>query len=223
LETGYDVLPAIGNEAIGYGLYSYAILTTPSERNTKFLVEVIKSIPGIKEAAADLNRLNIFYIPIQEEQQPQFVKELRAKPANFTVLADHFGTSFYDFRMARAILDHLCGLPPDTMKALCRTDLSRGPYIFTYATPASRLNAVPPPYLFVDLSKVDPRAFGEVLSAFREQVKRDDVTDRARIDTLRLKILQIALTASDWVEPIENGVQHLVSEIVHPAAAGPDR
>jgi len=151
------------------------------------------------------------------------MKELNVRQVNFTVLADHLGTSYYDFRMARAILDHLCSLPADTMRDLCSTDLSRGPYIFTYATPASQLDAVPPPYLFVDLSNVDPRAFAEVLSAFRQQVKRDDVTDRARIDTLRLKLLQIALTASDWVEPIEGGVQHLVGDIVHPATAAPDK
>ena len=126
--------------------------------------------------------------------------------------------SFYNFKIARAILDHLCGSPPDNMRELCQSDL-RGPYIFTYAAPASKLEAVPPPYLFVDFSEVDLRAFGEMLSAYRAQVKREDVNDNARINTLRLRILQIALKASDWVTPIQSAVQYSIDGIVHSARA----
>jgi hypothetical protein len=118
--------------------------------------------------------------------------------------------------MARGLLDQICNPPAAGMQRLCQTDLSRGPYIFTYAAPATNLQSVPPPYLFVDLSDVHERAFGELLSAFREQVKRQDISDRARIDTLRLKILETVLTASDWVTP----VQKAIADIVHSTGEG---
>src|SRR5713101_4549804 len=113
----------------------------------------------------------------------------------------------------RSESDHQQCTSSKPLRNLCRTDLSRGPYIFTYAAPATNLESVLPPYLFVDLSDVHERAFGELLAAFREQVKRQDVSDRARIDTLRIKVLQTILTASDWVTP----VQKAIADIVHAA------
>ena len=102
------------------------------------------------------------------------------------------------------------------MRELCAGDMARGPYIFTYASPASKLEPVPPPFLFVDLSDVDPRAFGEYVSAFRAQVKREDISDGERVNSLRLKILNIVLKASDQVGP----VQKAIAGIVHSAGVG---
>jgi hypothetical protein len=85
--------------------------------------------------------------------------------------------------------------------------------LFAYAAPASKFEPVPPPFLFVDLSDVHERAFAEFVGAFREQVKREDVSDRARINTLRLSILNLALLAADWITPVEKKVV----EIVHSA------
>ena len=94
--------------------------------------------------------------------------------------------------------------------------MARGPYIFTYAKPASKIEPVPPPFLFVDLSDVDPRAFGELVSAFRAQVKREDITDGARVNSLRLKILEVVLKASDIVGP----VQKTVADVLHSTGIG---
>jgi hypothetical protein len=62
----------------------------------------------------------------------------------------------------------------------------------------------------VDLSNVHAQAFGEFIAAFRAQVKRDDITDQARIRTLRLTILDVALTAADWVSPVEKAIADIV-------------
>ena len=70
---------------------------------------------------------------------------------------------------------------------------------------------VPPPFLFIDLSDVHERAFPEVIAAFMAQVKRKDISDRAKIDTLKLKLLSIVLTGASWVAP----VQKAMADIVH--------
>ncbi|MDQ6868017.1 MAG: hypothetical protein M3178_06295 [Pseudomonadota bacterium] len=118
--------------------------------------------------------------------------------------------NFYDYKMSRELLDHLCDPPAEEIRAVCEGDLSRGPYIFTYAKPASKLAPVPPPFLFVDLSPVHERAFPEFISAFIAQVKREDISDFAKIDTLRLRVLSIVLTAADFVAPVQKATEDIV-------------
>ena len=59
---------------------------------------------------------------------------------------------------------------------------------------------------FVDLSEIHEKAFAEFVAAYEQQVARTDYTDRERIDTLRLKILNITLTAADWIRPIQGAI-----------------
>jgi hypothetical protein len=118
--------------------------------------------------------------------------------------------------MSRSILNHLCDSSADVIKSVCEGGLSKGPYIFAYAKPASNVTPVPPPFLFMDLSDVHERAFPQFIAAFKAQVKREDISDGARINTLRLKILSITLTAADWLAP----VQKALADIVH-SASGP--
>jgi hypothetical protein len=118
---------------------------------------------------------------------------------------------FYDFKLARSILDNLCNPPAEEIKAVCDGDLCRGPFVFTYARPASDVTPVPSPFLFMDLSNVHERAFPEIIAAFRAQVKRDDISDREKIDTLRLKLLSIVLTAADFVAPVQKATADIVN------------
>jgi hypothetical protein len=210
LETGYSPLSELGKEEEGYGLYSYAILASDTRRAAIFLTELFKKIPLIDQTSARPSQLNIFYVPLQKDKEPDFATLMQTSSTNAEKLGADYSRSFYDYRMARALLDHVCNPPADSVRRLCDGDLSRGPYIFTYASPASGMNSVPPPFLFVDLSNVHAQAFGEFIAAFRAQVKRDDITDQARIRTLRLTILDVALTAADWVSPVEKAIADIV-------------
>ncbi len=210
LETGYSPLSELGKEEEGYGLYSYAILASDTRRTAIFLTELFKEIPSIDQTSARRSQLNIFYLPLQKDRERDFATLMQASSTNAGKMGEDYSRSFYDYRMARALLDHVCNPPADSIRRLCDGDLSRGPYIFTYASPASSMNSVPPPFLFVDLSNVHAQAFGEFIAAFRTQVKRDDITDQARIRTLRLTILDVALMAADWVSPVERAIADIV-------------
>jgi hypothetical protein len=218
LETGYSHLAELGREVDGYGLYSYAILPSDSNRAALFLSEAFKEIPSIGDTSARPAQLNIFYIPLRKDKEADFAALLRTPGHDAAKLGAEYTKSFYDYRMARALLDHVCNPPDPSVLELCNGDLSRGPYIFTYASPASKIEPVPPPFLFVDLSDVHERAFGELLAAFQAQVKREDIADQAKIRTMRLNILQVVLTAADWISP----VQKAIADIVH-TASGDDK
>lgn len=219
LETGYSHLTEFGKETPGYGLYSYAILPSGSDRATRFLAEVFREIPAIGDTSAKPSQLNIFYVPLRKEKEADLTTMRETLGHDAAKRGAEYTKSFYDYRMARGLLNHICNPPDPSVLDLCNGDLSRGPYIFTYASPASHIEPVPPPYLFVDLSDVHERAFGEFLAAFQAQVKRDDITDQARIQTLRLRVLNIALTAADWVGP----VQKAVADIARSASGGDDK
>jgi hypothetical protein len=210
LETGYGVLSELGKEDSGYGLYSYAILPSDTPRSEIFLTELFKEIPSLGQTAAPRPQLNILYVLLQKDRERDFATLTQTSAANAEKMGADFARSFYDYKMAHALLDHVCNPPAESVRRLCEGDLSQGPYLFTYASPASNMSSVPPPFLFVDLSGVHEQAFGEFVAAFRAQVKRDDITDQARIRTLRLGVLSIVLTAADWVNPVEKALADIV-------------
>lgn len=216
LDTGYGHLAGLGGEAGGYGLYSYVILPSDSERAAAFLSQVFKEIPSIDSTSATPSQLNILYIPLLAGKQAALLAMIAGSHGNAKMIGAQYTKSFYDYRLARGLLSHVCNPPDSSIQDLCNGDLSRGPYIFTYASPASTIEPVPPPFLFVDLSDVHERAFGEFLAAFQAQVKREDISDHARIGTLRLKVLDLALTAADWIGP----VQKALADIVRSPAGG---
>jgi hypothetical protein len=190
-----------------------AIVTADSSRASAFLSEIFESTHPVEGNLANHNQLNILYMPLQKDKQTSFSTAAEASgndAEKLKKLGADYSKSFYDYQIAAAILNHVCTAPPDSMRGLCSSD-SRGPFIFTYAGPASKLESVPPPYLFVDLSDIREGAYGEFLSAFREQVKRPDVSDRQRIDTFRLRLLNIFLTAAQ----LAPGVQKAIADIVH--------
>jgi hypothetical protein len=212
LETGYSFLKVIGGEKLGYGLYSYAILVNDSDRSAKFLSDVFgvgfNAIPPVEETAAPPSQKNTLYIPLKRNKAKEWSDGL--KLGNEASLRAAYAKNFYDYKLSRALLDHLCDSPAEDIRTACEGDLSRGPFIFAYAKPASKLSPVPPPFLFMDLSDVHERAFPEIIAAFKAQVKREDISDGERIHTLRLTLLNIALTAADWLVPVQKAVADIV-------------
>lgn len=207
LSSVFDFLETVGAEKDGYGLYSYALLPAPSARAEAFLGRVFATTGAAAISLIAPKNLNLIYLPAKGSTVESLVAGLlsgRNPPA------DVFARDAYNYPLAVRLLATICATPHESMKALCETDLSRGPYLFTYAKPASDLATVPPPFLMVDLSDVHPDAFGEFVAAYKAQVKRADYPDRERIDTFRLGLLKISLTAADWVSPVTKAIKDIV-------------
>jgi hypothetical protein len=209
LETGYARLSEVGEEKLGYGLYSYVLITSYSNKSVALLDEIFKAIPNVKDTGALPNQINILYVPFFKEKEDDFAVAARSPGT----LGAKYAQSFYNFRMARTILDHLCNPPADVLRRLCGSDLSRGPFIFTYEKPASTFQPVQAPYLFVDLRDVNEHAFAELVSAYQQQVKSEDVNSGERLNTLRLKFLNLTLNAADFFKPIPEAL----ADVIHSA------
>ncbi len=214
LGTAYDFLYAPGAETEGYGLYSYVILPRASDRGVALLSDILAHFPSTENAPAAKNRINILYIPTKASSKGKvsFPTEIATQAVRKFVFAD------YDFAMVQRLLFHLCDQPAPAVAQICQNDLSGGPYLLTYATRISDLTPLPPPFLFVDLTNVHPRAFPLFVSAYAGQVKRPDFADGARLDDLSLRIANITFTAADWVQPVGAAV----ADIMHYAGVKKD-
>jgi hypothetical protein len=216
VDTGYSLLTKLGSEEPGYGLYSYAIITSKTPLTIAFMKEVFENVPAAEFLGSEKSILNILYIPLDGTKKQEFIDFRKSSAGQDAAqLAEKYMQSFYDPSMAFNILHHICGDAQGKMLDLCATDISEGPFLFTYGKPVTGLTKVPPPYLFVDLREIKEGAFRHFLSRFKEQVKREDFTDGQRISTLSNSLLNIVLTAADWI----GSVKKEITDIVYPAGA----
>lgn len=130
-----------------------------------------------------------------------------------TEYIEDFIDDYYDLSIATALINHLCDKPADAVKEVCGSDLTRGPYILTYGKKIGGLSPLPPPLLFVDLTPIHKRAFAEVVPAYLSQVKSPDFSDGAKIDTFRLKLLNLALIAADSLQPISAAAAGIIHQV----------
>lgn len=211
LNTGYSELTKLGGETAGYGLYSYAIAPADTKRNIAFLRAIFASTHPAQIFGPDKSHINILYIPLIAGKEAEFAKLKSSAAADGSDFAGKYMQSFYDESIALTVLDRVCASATGDVRSLCQSDTSEGPFLFTYEQPVTARDAVPPPYLIVDLREVHQRAFPVFISRFKEQIKSDNFAAGERLRGLDLRLLSIVLTAADWVNPI----RHSVGEIVH--------
>ena len=207
LGSAYDYLYRAATEKPGYGLYTYLLMPFSSARSERILIELFKTTSFVEISGISNDRLNIIYLPTRPEKTASLIPLVSdgSAPPSDLFLAD-----YYNHTLARKLLARVCDTPTQLLRKVCGTDLSRGPYLFTYPRPVSEATSLSPPYLFMDMSNVHERAFGEFLAAYKEQMKRPDFSDIERIDNLRLRILSIVLTAADWIDPIRGALADTV-------------
>lgn len=183
-----------------------------SPRAERFLRDLFKTTSFVELSEITFGNLNIIYLPTRADKLSSLIPKISDGSPPPVHL---FAMQLYDYALAQRLLAQICISPSEEIHDVCGTDLSRGPYLFTFTRPPSGLSTVPSPYLFVDLSSVHEGAFGEFIAAYKEQVKRTDYNDLERIDNLRLRILSIILTAADWLGPIKGAIAdtvHMVKE-----------
>jgi hypothetical protein len=72
----------------------------------------------------------------------------------------------------------------------------------------------------VDLRYIHKDAVHEFVAAYQAQLKRPDFTDREKIDSVRLGVLNIALKAADFTSPVVKAVADIVHSVMSGAKAG---
>ena len=181
VDSGYAFMLTAGSEQAGFGLYTYVLLTKSDVSRSKAMIAaILQSTQNIIEFTEDKHNLNVLYIPAESNKTPA---RSSAPP--------------YNYQLSRSLLDRICTQTVPKSNDICQGDLSAGPYLFTYPSPLPNDIEIPPPLLFVDLSGFNSRVFPTYIAAYKEQVKQDDITDMAKINTLKLKILSIAFDAAD--------------------------
>jgi hypothetical protein len=192
-----------------YGLYTNVLFAQgrgKDERNVAFLRELFASTIRTKdELAAVCRQLNIFYVPVRNRIQALVIAGSSADAA-----AAIAAPGVYDYERAEGLLFRVCTETATSNPKLCASAW-RGPYLLTLPEPVSASASVSPTHLLVDLSDIHERAFGEFIRALKEQVMRPDFTDRQKIDTVRLGLLDITLKTADWINPIKEGIAEIVS------------
>jgi hypothetical protein len=221
VDTAYAPLYKLGGEAPGYGLYSYVIFRGPGDRERRLIKTILHSTPdrpGL-QSLTDA-QINLLFVPTNSSA---------AAPGNNLPVDSRVGClgklladlSAYDFDFARSLLDRLCAQPAEGMASFCSSGYGKGPFLFTYVHPVSGLGnlSLPPPFLFVDLSTVEPAAFAEYVDAYKAQVKSEDISDRSKIDTIRLRVLKVITAAASLLNPIDTAM----ANILHAPGADSDK
>jgi hypothetical protein len=204
-DSGYALLYSEGAERSGFGLYTYLLLTPSIPDRSKAMLDAVSTYTASVTAFGDnTSHINAIYIPTKNSSKSEPLKPYLNGVAYAT----------YDFDLSRSLIATICSSTSQEVKSICKTGLTLGPYMFTYVSPLKKNVKLSPPMLFVDLSPIQQGAFATLVDAYKEQIKRDDISDGQKINSLYIKILNVIEIAKVWTDPVEHavgGVLHLIS------------
>lgn len=147
--------------------------------------------------------MNIFELPVVNGQRDKarvlVTHHLSATDTSSKLLSE------YNFAAANDLLTKSCANYRELNGKFCGT-LARGPYLVTYALPVSAYKTLPRPYLIVDMSNVNPRAFHFFLEQVKMQVGGQDISDDRRVTATYTRLVSLILDASDVLDPVAKAV-----------------
>jgi hypothetical protein len=210
IDTRSAPLERPGEEASSYGLYTYVLLRGSANRDKHFLKDIVESAPSASGVLAPLRaHIDLMLIPAN----PCPIR-LAKSPADCQIhLVDNVERdpkANYNYGESNTLLEELCAKPPDKLADFCRDPIGWGPFLFTYARPVSTMNPIPPPFLFFDFTEHDEAAFPDFIGAYEAVLKSDDFTDDSKLNTLRLRILDVYNRARAATGPTAEGAAKLV-------------
>jgi len=201
VDSVFDAMDgAAHRERSGYGRYTYVLLTGRKDaaRNEALLSALMTSTPYAATMATDRKYLNVFEIP----ETATFWKGTGDK-TDFAYALTH-----YDFGMSHALLVKACAAP--SRPAVCAGDLT-GPFLLTYGRPLESLDHANPPYLIVDLHRLNVKGFTHMIALMKKQVKGADVADAHLVEGTQVQLLTTALDVSDWLPNLVSSVKSITS------------
>jgi hypothetical protein len=199
-----------GDEAAGYGLYTYVLLRESADRDSQFLKDIVVSAPSASGVLAPLRaHIDLMLIPANPCPAPS-AKSATNCHIHLVNSVERDLNANYNYGESNTLLEELCAKPPDKLADFCRNPIGRGPFLFTYARPVSTMNPIPPPFLFFDFTEHDEAAFPDYIGAYEAALKSDDFTDDSKLNTLRLRILDVYNRARAATGPTAEGATKLV-------------
>ena len=175
IDTRYAPLFHLGEETDGYGLYTYLLLRGRTDRDRTLVKDIRESSPLATDLSPSLrSQIDLLLVPANDCVQ------LNSKPLS-DCTAD----------MIKRMTDNL--------EAYYNYD--EGPFLFTYAKPISKMSRIPPPFLFFDFTSIDEAAFHDYIAAYESVVKSDDYSDDGKLNSLRLRILNVIDQARSVARP----------------------
>lgn len=191
-ETGHDLLVSNTNEAAGYGLYSYVLLGSAPDENSrdrclKLMEAFLNQAPLIAdlEKYFDKKQLNLTYIPVVTAPQT---------PPSAQWLLDH-----YDYARARFFLHSLPG------------NASRGPYIVSSLHPLGSVQPRPGPFLSQDLSSVPPHLAALWTSEFLNQAAQEHFWEQDSGKMLELRLRTAIGILAEGLPDVQKGLKEWIS------------
>jgi tetratricopeptide (TPR) repeat protein len=204
-----DFFDSYHAEDRGYGRYTYVLFPSGGvgcERCVKLLAALFEGTPPGPANVANRAVVNIFELPVVNGQRDK-VRVLLNHPSG-SDLSPKILTQ-YNFAVANDLLTKSCASYRELNGKFCGT-LAQGPYLVTYAFPVSAYATLPHPYLIVDMSNVNPRAFHFFLEQVKMQVGNRDISDDRRVTATYTRMVSLALDASDVLDPITKAVEQWV-------------
>jgi hypothetical protein len=199
-----------GEEADGYGLYTYVLVRHSADRDSHFLQDIVATAPSAAGVAPPLRaQIDLMLIPADPcPAGADATATSCAAPEPETIAGDI--KAHYNFEESNTILEELCANPPNQIVNFCREPFGEGPFLFTYARPVSKMNSIPPPFLFFDFTDQDEAAFPDYIDVYEAVLKSDDFTDDSKLKTLRLRILDVYNRARAAAGPAAEGAVKLI-------------
>jgi hypothetical protein len=191
-DSAYQALDRTTAPAPGYGLYTVLLTRSASRQATRVLTEVFATVPAAHEAGLAPENLNLIVLPVKDAAAARAALASAREAPDPTAVA--LLRKHYDYGQAALLLAALCRPERGTaVMRICSSAAADGPILVTSMRPldpASPLSSQR--LLVVDLGATPAAAMGEVMAAYRRQIKRTDWADRAEMGW-RLTVLNRAL------------------------------
>jgi hypothetical protein len=194
--TGYELLPSYTKEGVGYGLYSYALLShKPSDNEKPAYRAFIRAFLGLPTASGlgkylPRFKINITYIP-----QIVAFKDSETTPVEKQV---DLVLDRYDYARAVALLSRFPNSP------------NAGPTITSVLKPLSE-DADPHPVLFQDLSMAQPDLMEAYVSEFVRQAAQRDFSKARALPSFELKLRNLLEVTANGLGLSNDAVKSWIS------------
>lgn len=203
VDSVYDAIGPAHAERPGYGRYTYVLLASAreNERNRALIDAIVASTPAAALSMTPRQLLNVFEFL---ESDAFWKGPVPNAPSSEALLRT------YDFAAAHDDLVRICAAanPP----RLCAHAFA-GPYLLTYDRAIGRTGPlVVPPYLIVDLGRLNSKAFDHVVAVMKQQVRTQDFAQGKLIDATSVALLSVVLDVSDWLPNLAGDVRDLVEK-----------